>query len=52
MNNEQIQNILKGGSSYADNRQMLPQTGSKISQQPFPMCDVKSIVANDIQRIQ
>lgn len=52
MNNEQMQNLLKGGLSYAGNRQMQQQTGFPQTQQLIPEYDVKSIVVNDIRRIQ
>ena len=54
MNNNEIQNILNRGASFADNRQIPSQTAYPQfqSSQPTPSYDVKSIVENDIRKIQ
>ncbi len=52
MNNNQIQNTMGGGLSYADNRQTSGQPAVPQPQEPVPMYDVKSIVINDLNKIQ
>lgn len=54
MNNEEMQNIFNRGFSSADNRQIPDQAGYSQPQtrEPNPSCDVNSIVANDIRKIQ
>lgn len=52
MNNNQIQNMNGGGLSYADNRQISGQTAVPQPQEPVQTYDVKSIVLNDLSKIQ
>ncbi len=52
MNNNQIQNTMGGGLSYADNRQTSGQTAVPQPQEPVQTYDVKSIVLNDLSKIQ
>lgn len=52
MNNNQVQNTMGGGLSYADNRQTSGQMAVPQSQESVPTYDVKSIVINDLNKIQ
>lgn len=54
MNNEDIQRLNTGGFSFAGNRQMPAQTAMADTQMQadIPSCDVNSIVANDLKKIQ
>lgn len=54
MNNEEMNNLINKGMSLADNRQMATQAefSQPQTQELSPSYDVKSIVTNDIRKIQ